>query len=121
MTAELCRLALLELAPAAMTADFATFSRALHEYGKLAGTCFATGGASPFASDRLARLVTRIRGLGAHGVGQSSWGPTLFVVLESQHHADEFCARFRRIEGESNIDLIVTPPANEGARVTRLT
>jgi beta-ribofuranosylaminobenzene 5'-phosphate synthase len=119
-TAELCRLALLGLVPAAIAADFAAFSEALFDYGRLAGRCFAAGGAGSFASEPLERLVVRIRELGGVGVGQSSWGPTLFVVMPSEAAAEDFCERLRRSKPEVALELMIAGPDNLGARLTRV-
>lgn len=117
VTAELCRLALLGLAPAAISADFAAFGEALYDFGHLAGSCFARNQGGAFASQRLAQLVATVRRLGVRGVGQSSWGPTLFAVLPSPAAAEEFCARLQRESGHGDFDQQIASPANAGARI----
>jgi beta-RFAP synthase len=118
VTAELCRLALLGLVPAAIAADFTAFSEALFDYGRLAGRCFAAPGAGPYANEQLERLVQRIRELGGKGVGQSSWGPTLFVAMPSQAAAEDLCASLRRSQRDVPLELTIAAPDNRGARLT---
>ncbi len=78
------------LVPAAESGDFDLFSESLYRFGHLAGTCFALSQGGPFASARAARLIDVSRHLGIRGVGQSSWGPALFAVLESEAAALRF-------------------------------
>lgn len=75
----LCRLVLLELAPAVAEADFNAFAAALSELERIVGESFAAvqGGVRAHSiSDQIARFL-EAEGLAA--VGQSSWGPTLYA------------------------------------------
>jgi beta-RFAP synthase len=107
-----------ELFPAAARGEFARFSDSLYRYGYAAGTCFAARQAGAFASPRVAELVERIRSLGVRGVGQSSWGPTVFALLESAAAAEEFCEQIRPHVIPDDM-LIVAEPSNTGARITQ--
>ncbi len=108
---------MLHLLPEAEAARFDKFSESLFRYGRLAGECFATKQGGPFASPRLAGLVETIRGLGVRGVGQSSWGPTLFALLPDEDAANDFVERFRHEPDTNDLDLLVTAPNNTGAQV----
>jgi beta-RFAP synthase len=120
VTDALCREALLNLIPAARTADFARFSAALYRYGLLAGECFATCQGGPFASSALARLVQTIQRLGIVGVGQSSWGPTLFALVENQAAATKLIVGLSTEPAAENIEFLITAPAASGATVQAL-
>lgn len=80
--AGLSRLVLLGLLPALLERDLATFGAALHEFNRKAGEAFAPVQGGPYASPQIAGLVAELRAMGLHGVGQSSWGPTVFAVAE---------------------------------------
>jgi predicted sugar kinase len=75
----LCRLVLLELAPAVAEADFNAFAAALSELERTVGESFAAvqGGvrAHPI-SDQIARTLENEP---VAAFGQSSWGPTLYA------------------------------------------
>jgi beta-ribofuranosylaminobenzene 5'-phosphate synthase len=88
-TDELCRLALLDLLPAARQEDFAAFSEALYQFGHTAGLCFAELQAGAYATENVAQLVAALRDRGHAGVGQSSWGPTVFVLTADEPAAEE--------------------------------
>jgi beta-RFAP synthase len=88
-TDELCRIALLDLLPAARREDFRAFSEALYTFGHAAGLCFAEMQAGAYATELVAKLVTALRDHGYTGVGQSSWGPTVFVLTADEQAAQE--------------------------------
>jgi beta-RFAP synthase len=105
------------LAPAARNGQFGRFSESLYQYGHLAGSCFATKQGGPFASPRLARLVETIRALGIRGVGQSSWGPTLFALLPDEAAAVDFVDQFRRRPDAADQELSIAAPNRCGAQI----
>ena len=106
------------LLPAVEERDFEAFGESLYRFGHLAGTCFAQHQGGPFASDRVAQLVGLIREWGIRGAGQSSWGPTVFALLESDKAAEQFTSELRQ-ELEAQESFLVTRPTSEGARIAR--
>lgn len=117
-TASLLREASGELLPAAKGGQFERFGDSLYRFGQQAGLCFAPRQGGTFASPRIAELVRTIRELGVRGVGQSSWGPTVFALVESGAAASEFSAQLReRLRADET--LLVAEPNNTGARITR--
>jgi predicted sugar kinase len=65
----------------------------------------------------LTRLVGEIRSLGAVGVGQSSWGPTLYVVQPNQSAAESLARSIADRHTAEKLDITITPSANRGARI----
>lgn len=94
MAAELARIALMEILPAAVEGRFAAFSEAVRCYGELAGRPFAP------VSERLPHAVTTsqlielLDELGIRGAAQSSWGPAVMVCCESLEAAGQLVERF---------------------------
>ncbi len=120
-TDRLLREAMMWLLPAAASADFSEFSASLYRFGHLAGSCFASQQGGPYAGKRTAAVVARLRQMGIEGVGQTSWGPTVFALLPSE---DE--ARRRLPEVRSHLagaceteayEYLITAPANHGAKI----
>jgi beta-RFAP synthase len=111
---------LLHLLPAAATSDFRTFSASLYRFGHLAGSCFAAAQGGPFAGESTARLVERLRQLGVEGVGQSSWGPAVFALCESQSDADRFAPLVRAMIEPEAYDCLISKPSNNGAIIEYL-
>lgn len=113
----LCRLVLLGILPAAAEEDFAAFSERLYEFGRDAGSLFASVQGGQFATPGVASRVERVRRHGIRGVGQSSWGPTVFALAESDEHANWLVARLAEDGTTAGCQVVVARPVNEGARI----
>ena len=118
VTAELCREIMLGLLPAAVEADCDSFGESLYRYGRLAGSCYRSVQGGAYGSPRLEALVQRARELGARGVGQSSWGPTVFALLPEQSAAVHFVERLRQSPEGAQLSALIAAPDNTGARVS---
>ena len=105
-----------QIVPAAHNADFEAFSKALFDYGHTAGLCFRAIQGGPFASPRLESLVETIRSHGVAGVGQSSWGPTLYALVADQSAAEKLVEQLPETDGD-DLDLLIAPPNNTGATI----
>ena len=117
VTAALAEESLLNLLPAAIEADFAEFSRSLYRYGQLAGQCFATQQQGAFLDHRTAELAQLARKLGTEGVGQSSWGPTLFAAVADEAAGHELLERLAARADLSDMDCRIVRPDNAGAQI----
>jgi len=117
ITEELEAITTSQLIPACERHDFATFSEALYRYGCLAGKCFAPVQGGTFSSPQTARLIAWLREQGIAGVGQSSWGPTVFALLSNSQAADELHARLREHAEFSDYEFVIAAGANQGATV----
>jgi beta-ribofuranosylaminobenzene 5'-phosphate synthase len=97
-TDALCRLVLLGLLPALAEGDLPAFGEALHDFNRRSGELFAPAQGGVYASAAVAGVIAWLRGEGVAGVGQSSWGPTVFAVVGDPDRADhltrEACRRF---------------------------
>lgn len=74
----LCRLVLLGLMPAVVERDLAGFGAALTAIQGHVGRAFASVQGGGWVRPDLDLILDRIRAEGLVGVGQSSWGPTLY-------------------------------------------
>ena len=89
LTDELNRIAQLRILPAASAGEMNAFGEAVHEFNRRAGEPFAATQGGSYSSGEVANLVARIRQLGITGVGQTSWGPAVFAIVESLERAAE--------------------------------
>jgi beta-RFAP synthase len=90
------RLAETAILPAAKAGDVRAFGEAVHEFNRRAGEPFAAAQGGPYASPAIAELIADVRATGNPGVGQSSWGPTVFAVVEDSDTAMSLVLRFGR-------------------------
>lgn len=99
--------------------DFAGFSESVYRFGRTAGECFSAVQGGPYNGRVLSELVERIRDLGVRGVGQSSWGPTLYCLLPDQPSAEALLSRLRPQISELPMTYELAAPCNTGARISR--
>lgn len=103
--------------PAAQRGDLNDFGDSVYRYGRQAGMCFAAYQGGPFANPTLASWVERARKLGVRGVGQSSWGPTLFGILPNEDAAAEFARDLQASPGGDELDILMTAASPAGASI----
>lgn len=115
MTDRLCRLILLGMLPALAEQDLLAFGEALYEYNHLAGAMFEAVQGGSYASPAIAEMVAFLRSTGIRGVGQSSWGPTVFAVVGSEAEAEALSGRVRRHFGLDPGEVWWTAAAPRGA------
>ena len=92
-TDTLCRVVLTGIVPAVVSADLDAFGEAVYEFNARVGDVFAPAQGGRYASPAVADIVRRLRARGVRGVGQSSWGPTVFGITrrpEAEAVAREF-------------------------------
>ena len=93
-----------------------TFGSALSELQRNVGSAFAPMQGGTYASPRSESIVAELHELGMPGVGQSSWGPTLYAF--SAFAEAEQAAVARRIRerfGLAHDQVRWTRGANRGA------
>jgi beta-ribofuranosylaminobenzene 5'-phosphate synthase len=96
LTESLCDLALRELLPAAAAGDLPLFGASVYEFNRRAGQPFAAAQGGVYSSPEVAATIARIRESGVSCVGQSSWGPAVFAVVED---ADRAGALLKQMSG----------------------
>lgn len=102
--------------------NFAEFGESVFRYGFGSGTCFADfQDGEAYNGIRLKQLVDAARSLGVHGVGQSSWGPTLFAIMPDKGAALEFVEGIRKTTFEADLDITLASGSSHGARIRELT
>ncbi|MFN9273971.1 MAG: hypothetical protein ACK6DO_13230, partial [Planctomycetia bacterium] len=115
IAAELARLALMELLPAAVEADFAAFSEAIYRYGRLAGKPFEPASAKLPHAASTEQLIELLRELGVPGVAQSSWGPAVMACCESLDAAGELVEKLDTLGLSKQYEAIIARFDSQGA------
>jgi len=104
--------------PAAERDDIETFADSIFRFNERSGRCFAEKqGGGPYAGRRSTELVGLIRELGVVGIGQSSWGPTLFALTADQAAAESLVAELNRRTDCTDVDVAIAAVNNKGAEV----
>ena len=113
----LSRIALMELLPAVIEADFAACSSALFDFGRTVGEYFAPVQGGTYADASMAELVEYLGRQGLHGIGQTSWGPTIFVLCADSQVAEQLVADVSADARWSGCRCRTAAPMNTGALV----
>jgi beta-RFAP synthase len=113
---QVAHLVLMQLLPALADADLVAFGAALTEVQRITGGWFAPAQGGAFASGLTRELVGRMAEFGATGVGQSSWGPTVYGIVPHPDAGRDLAQRIRAWMG-SNGTVLETPFAERGALV----
>jgi beta-RFAP synthase len=111
-------LVLMALLPALAEGDLAAFGAALTEIQQINGRWFENVQGSRFAPGPSEELVRRMAEWGASGVGQSSWGPAVYGIVEGDAAAAALAERVRGVLNGAG-QVYEGPFRNEGARVRR--
>jgi beta-RFAP synthase len=85
--ARLRHLAVEGIVPAAQEGDLQAFGEAVYDFNRLAGEPFRFCQGGIYASPWIEAWVSRLRQSGIRGVGQSSWGPTVFAIVGDEEMA----------------------------------
>ena len=117
VTSRLCHLVLMEILPALQESDFSAFSSAIYEYGAAVGDYFAPIQGGRYADARMRTLVDWLRQHGVQGVGQSSWGPTIFAFCEGAAQASHLKSEILLQPEYQTCRMEIVQPLNTGARV----
>jgi beta-ribofuranosylaminobenzene 5'-phosphate synthase len=111
-------LVLMQLLPALVEADLASFGAALTEIQRITGAWFSSEQGGAFAPGPSEALVRRMAEWGAAGVGQSSWGPAVYGLVPSEVEGRALAARAAGFLGTAG-RVFQGGFARSGARIWR--
>ncbi len=95
------------------------FARGVAEVQRVVGDHFAVAQGGRYTSPAVAEVLRWAEAEGFAGVGQSSWGPTGFVLTASADDAEELVRAARRRFGElSAVRLCTVRGCNHGSRIS---
>lgn len=117
--AHLCRLLLMRALPALIEADLDHFGAAIGEMQRLVGDHFAPAQGGRYTSRHVARALAFFEQQGLGCLGQSSWGPTGFAVVDSEARALHFARAAQAHCGRSPLQFAVHRGRNRGAHLWR--
>lgn len=115
VSAELARIALLELLPAAVEGDFAAFARAVGRYGVMAGKPFEQESQRLPHAEATRHLIELLAELGLPGAAQSSWGPAVMACCESLEEAGRLVEQLETLGLADHHDLVIARFDTQGA------
>lgn len=120
--AELCHMMLLQALPALASADADGFGRVIGHWQRVLGDHYAAAqGGGRFLSPQVAEVIAAIEAEGIPGVGQSSWGPTGFAIVDGEEPTARLAATLRRrFASFTNLSFDCVRGNNQGAEMIAL-
>ncbi|CAL1238983.1 beta-ribofuranosylaminobenzene 5'-phosphate synthase family protein [Candidatus Methylocalor cossyra] len=116
--ARLCHLLLMQGLPAVAERDLARFGAVVTELQAAVGAYFAPAQGGCFTSRAVGAALDFLQGRGAVGIGQSSWGPTGFCLVESDPRAQALLTALReRQDLWPGLRFLLATPRNFGADI----
>jgi beta-ribofuranosylaminobenzene 5'-phosphate synthase len=102
---EVARLLVTALLPGLLAADIGEFGAALSQIQREVGSVFAAQQGGVF-HPRAAPLVEALLELGVGAVGQSSWGPTVYGIVDGPEVAADVARRLRATGGDTAVSVV---------------
>lgn len=116
LAGQIARLVLVKMLPALEEGDIVPFGEALTEIQRLVGDTFAPVQGGRYANPISARLIDYLLEHGGLAAGQSSWGPTVYGLVEGEEAALALTERLRDFPSEDPIRIFHSRVACKGAR-----
>lgn len=119
VSGEICRRVLMQALPAVLERNLAAFGEAIHAVQCLLGDYFAKAqGGQRYTSVAVGSALEWLRSEGVTCIGQSSWGPTGFAVLESVAEAEVLRgALMARYADVPQLEFDISRARNRGSEI----
>ena len=86
---EICHLLVMRMLPSIAERDIEDFGQALTQVDKICGGVFSPHQRGLFHSKVVSGIANHMLKQGAYGVGQSSWGPAVYGLVENEDQGNE--------------------------------
>lgn len=118
VAAHLCHLTLMQILPGLRERQLVPVAEGIAELQRRVGDHFAAAQGGRFTSPAVAKALAWAEAEGFGGVGQSSWGPTGFVLTPDAGSAEALVSSMQQRFGElSPLRFKITAAANRGSHI----
>ena len=117
----ICWLTMMKLLPSLVDYDIVNFGSALTQIQKIVGNFFADVQGGTYASLLSKKIIDFMDDNGAYGVGQSSWGPAVYGLVEDKIQAANLKSEvnsFLKDIGEGRV--FIAKANNQGAIIKKI-
>ena len=116
--AHLCHLTVMQILPGLRERRLQPVAEGIAELQRLVGDHFAPAQGGRFTSPAVAEALEWAAAQGHGGIGQSSWGPTGFVLMQGRAEAERLRqAAHRRFGDLSPLRFLIAAPCNHGSLI----
>jgi beta-RFAP synthase len=115
LSEKLCRLVNLVILPSLIEKNFKDFSSAIGKLQKIVGTHFSPIQGGVYSNPDIANIMSYVEKNGFMGVGQSSWGPTGFILTDSDTSAHKLTKDIRQNFLCKDLQIEIIQGRNKGS------
>ena len=117
--ARLCHLLLMQGLPAVAEQDIKKFGDVISQLQQAVGEHFASVQGGVFTSLEVAEVMGCLGQQGAVGLGQTSWGPTGFCLVDNRDKAEELVSQMhQQFSHLTHLSFVVTTARNSGGDIS---
>jgi beta-RFAP synthase len=116
-SASICRHVLMQALPAIAENDIGQFGGAIAHIQTILGDYFAPAQGGRYTSPGVGKIMAALGMAGAHGIGQSSWGPTGFAFAENSNDAQRLVDHIAQEASSLHLDVLICKGLNRGAKI----
>lgn len=121
LVGRICHLIVLKLLPALVDRDIEVFGDALTTIQVVVGDYFADVQGGTFSSSAAAAGIDFMKAHGAYGVGQSSWGPAVYGLVQGDTQAKKLQSEVESfLQDNGGGHVFVANPNNKGATIKQV-
>jgi beta-ribofuranosylaminobenzene 5'-phosphate synthase len=107
LAAQMTHLVLMSLLPALVEEELSEFGAALTRLQQLAGECYRPIQQGYYGNACSAELIESLLSGGAAGAGQSSWGPTVYALVDNKKLGQQLVDQARELlAGQGLVELV---------------
>ncbi|MFX1563369.1 MAG: beta-ribofuranosylaminobenzene 5'-phosphate synthase family protein [Promethearchaeota archaeon] len=116
---KISRVVLMQLLPALVEDNISLFGKALTTIQTLVGDAFAEAQGGRFADPIVASCIEAMLNSGAHGAGQSSWGPTCYGLVRGASQIKAVQKAAKAAIDTTGGYVFAAQVNNQGAQITK--
>jgi len=108
---------LMQALPALLEHDLTAFGQAISQLQFYTGHYFSATQEGLYASQAVASVLQYLHAHGVNAIGQTSWGPTGFAILESETEALGWIAKLSAEMPDAGLKFLLCQANNQGAQI----
>ncbi len=117
LSEKLCRLVNMVILPSLIEKNFNDFSEAIGQLQKIVGTHFSPIQGGVYSNPDIANIMNYAEQNGFMGVGQSSWGPTGFILTDSDTSAHKLTKDIKQNFLCKDLQIEIIKGRNKGSYI----
>ena len=121
LVGNICRLIMMKLLPALIDRDIESFGDALTHIQVVVGDYFAGVQGGTFSSLAATAGIDFMKACGAYGVGQSSWGPAVYGLVQGETKAKTILSKLETfLQDNGGGQVFIANANNRGATIKQV-